>query len=97
MTEGPAAPSPGRWGQLPALLVLALVGAGLATAWQGHWRIGPGVIAAGLLLGSGLRLVLPPRRAGWLVVRSRLFDAGLLLAMASAMVVLAATIPRPRV
>lgn len=82
-------------GQAPALAVLAVVGAGLAVAASGHWRTGAGVLALALVLGSVLRLALPPPVAGWLVVRSRLFDAALLLGAGIAVLALAVTIPHP--
>ncbi len=75
--------------------VLAVVGVGLLEAARGHWRIGAGTIAVGLLLAAVLRVVLAPRRAGWLVVRSRAFDALLLLFAAAAVLALAVTIPHP--
>ncbi len=80
--------------QAPTLAVLAVVSAGLAIASSGHWRVGSGVVAMGLLLAAGLRLSLAPRFAGWLVVRSRIFDATLLLALGFGVLALAATIPR---
>lgn len=81
--------------QAPALAVLTVVGVGLAAASRGHWRMGAGTIALGLLLAAALRLVLAPRRAGWLVVRSRAFDALLLTAAGAAVLALAITIPHP--
>lgn len=81
--------------QAPALAVLAVVGAGLALASQGHWRMGAAGVAFGLLLAAALRVSLPPRSAGWLVVRSRAFDAALLLGLGVGVLALAVTIPRP--
>lgn len=81
--------------QLPSLTVLLVVGIGLAVASRGHWRMGSGLIALGLLLAAGLRLVLPGPYAGWLLVRSRAFDAALLLAAGLAVLALAITIPHP--
>ena len=89
-------PSPGgRGGELPWLAVLLVVAGGLGATAAGWWRTGTGVVALGLLLGAALRLGLPPRRAGWLVVRSRAFDAALLLTLGLAVLALAITIPRP--
>ena len=61
-----------------------------ALGWQ------PGVLLIGLalLLAAGLRLSLPVRQAGWLVVRSRSLDAAVLLGLGFSLVVLATTIPR---
>ncbi len=81
--------------EAPALAVLAVVGSGLVEAARGHWRVGSGMIAVGLLLAAVLRVVLAPRRAGWLVVRSRAFDVVLLLGAAGAVLALAVTIPHP--
>lgn len=75
--------------------VLLVVGAGLAVASRGYWRTGAGTVALGLLLAATLRISLPPRAAGWLVVRSRVFDAALLLGAGFGVLALAITIPRP--
>lgn len=75
--------------------MLAVAGAGLVLVATGSWRGGAGVLALALLLAAGLRLGLSPRRAGWLVVRSRAFDAGLLLLLGFAVLALSVVIPRP--
>lgn len=85
----------GRGGELPWLAVLLVVAGGLGATAAGYWSTGAGVVSLGLLLGALLRLVLPPSRAGWLVVRSRAFDAALLLGLGAAVLGLAVTIPRP--
>jgi hypothetical protein len=82
--------------QAPTVAVLAVVGAGLLAASRGHWRVGTATIALGLALAAVLRVVLAPRHAGWLVVRSRAFDALLLLVVAAAVFALALTIPHPQ-
>lgn len=79
--------------QLPALLVLAVVAAGLAAVSLSAWQTGLLVVGLGLLLGAGLRLVLPARSIGLLVVRSRAVDAAVLLALGFALVLLANTVP----
>ena len=89
----PSLPGPVR--QAPTLVVLAVVAVGLAVASRGYWRTGAGTVALALLLAGGLRLSLPARRAGWLVVRSRAFDAALLLGAGFAVLALAVTIPHP--
>jgi hypothetical protein len=78
--------------QLPALAVLALVAGGLLLAVL-SWRAGALVLALALLLAAGLRLGLPPRTAGWLVVRSRTLDATVLGVLGAALALLALTIP----
>lgn len=83
-----------RTGELPALAVLLVVGAGVLGAGVLHsWRVGSAVIGLGLCLGAALRLTLPVRQAGMLVVRSRGVDAAVMLALGLALVALANTIP----
>jgi hypothetical protein len=88
--------------ELPTLAVLAVVAAGLViVALVSHvfgfagWRAGAFVVGLGLLLAAGLRLTLRERQAGFLVVRSRGFDAAVLLVLGFALVALANTIPGP--
>jgi hypothetical protein len=88
--------------ELPALAVLCVVAAGLAIGALAHtvfnfpaWRAGAFVVGLGLLLAAGLRLTLRERQAGFLVVRSRGFDAAVLLVLGFALVALANTIPGP--
>ena len=79
--------------QLPAVLVLGLTGAGLVLGATADWQPGALVIGLALLLAAGLRLSLPVRQAGWLVVRTRGLDATVLLVLGFAVIVLANTIP----
>jgi hypothetical protein len=79
--------------ELPALAVLAVVAAGLGVGALLEWRIGAVIVGLGLLLAAGLRLSLRERQAGFLVVRSRGFDAAVLLVLGFALVALANTIP----
>lgn len=80
--------------ELPAAAVVAvgLVGVVLATA-QHHWRRGLYVVAAALLLGALLRLVLPARRVGWLAVRTKPVDVATLAVLGAALAVLAGAVP----
>ena len=80
------------------LTVLAVVAAGLAVGAlaANGWRIGAFIVGLGLLLAAGLRLTLRERQAGFLVVRSRGFDAAVLLTLGFALVALANTIPAAR-
>jgi hypothetical protein len=85
-----------RWlrrlgGQLPFLLVLALLAAAFVylAVTDGHWRRGTGGVALSLLVAGVLRLVLPNARAGLLALRGRWLDTvcylglgGLILAVA---------------
>lgn len=81
--------------ELPILGVLAVVAAGLVLGAVRQWRAGALVIAAGLLLAAVLRLVLPARRAGLLVVRSRRLDVATLLLLGAALMTLASSVPEP--
>jgi hypothetical protein len=75
--------------------VLAIFGLGIVIVAFGRWRKGLFVVAVGLLLGGFLRLVLPARRAGVLVVRSRITDVVTLATLGAAVLLLAAVIPNP--
>jgi hypothetical protein len=79
--------------ELPSLAVLAVVAAGLAVGALADWRAGAIIVGLALLLAAGLRLSLRERQAGFLVVRSRGFDAAVLLVLGFALVALANTIP----
>jgi hypothetical protein len=79
--------------ELPTVAVLAIVVAGLAVGALADWRLGAIIVGVALLLAAGLRLTLRERRAGLLVVRSRGFDAAVLLVLGFALVALANTIP----
>ncbi len=82
---------------LPLLAVSAVVAAGIAwAALLGHWRVGSAIVGVALCLGAALRLTLPQRQAGLLVVRSRTVDAAVLLALGLTVVALANTIPVTR-
>lgn len=86
--------------ELPTLAVLALIVLGLVLGASVHdiggtpgWKAGGFVVGLALLLAAGLRLSLRERQAGFLVVRSRGFDAAVLLVLGFAVVALANTIP----
>ena len=86
--------------ELPTVAVLALIAVGLVVGVtvQGFggtpgWKIGGFIVGLALLLAAGLRLTLRERQAGFLVVRSRGFDAAVLLVLGFALVALANTIP----
>ena len=82
-----------RLRQLPALVVLAVTALGLLLVATVASRPGVIVIGLALLLAAGLRLTLPTRQAGWLIVRTRSLDASFLLLLGFALVLLANTIP----
>ena len=62
--------------QLAFLVVLLVVAAAFLylIVEPGHWRRGSGGVAVAMLLAALLRAVLPPARAGLLVVRARWID-----------------------
>jgi len=72
-------------GGVTALLVVALDG----------FRLGCTLLGASMAFAAVARMVLPARRVGLLVVRSRIFDVLILAAMAGALVVLSVVIPGP--
>ncbi len=79
----------------PLLVVLAGVVAGLVIALVGEssWRLGCLVIGGSLVLGAVERIALPSREAGLLQVRSKAFDAGMLIVLGVMVVVLAIAVP----
>lgn len=79
--------------ELPTLAVLTVVASGLVIGALVDWRLGAIVLGVALLLAAGLRLTLRERQAGFLVVRSRGFDAAVLLVLGFALVALANSIP----
>ena len=79
--------------EAPTLLVLAVLATGLVAVAGHAWRHGTQLVGASLQLAAGLRIALPTRQAGLLVVRGRAFDAAVLLAMGLALVGLATSIP----
>lgn len=85
----------GLWRELPLMTVLALVGTGLVLGAVDRWRVGAVVLGAAVGLAAALRLLLPARRAGLLVVRSRRLDVAVLLVLAAGLVALASSVPAP--
>ena len=73
----------------PLVFILAAVAAGLWLVAVQHPRKGLATIALALAVAALLRLVLPPRDAGLLVVRNRFVDVSVLLVMSALVVVLA--------
>lgn len=82
--------------QWPLLAVLGGGVVGLALVGFDHFRIGCLLLGLSVLFASLARLVLPARRVGLLVVRSRAFDVLALTTMGIALVVLAVIVPTPR-
>ena len=79
--------------QLPLLAVLIAVGVGLLLVTFEHWRRGLVVIGVALLAAAALRLLLPVRQVGFLAVRSRPVDVGLLAGCGLALTAIALAIP----
>jgi hypothetical protein len=77
--------------QLPLLLSILVVGAGLVLVTFGYWRRGLVVIGLALIGAALLRLLLPLRRVGLLAVRSRSVDVLLLAGTGLALTVLTLT------
>lgn len=75
------------------LAVLAIVAVGVALAALGHWRRAAVVIASALLVAGLLRMVLPRRLAGLLVVRRVSFDAAVYLGLGILMAAAALVVP----
>lgn len=84
-----------RFAEWPMTAVLVGVAVGLAIVGTDRFRTGTVVIAGATLLGAVLRAGLPERRAGLLVVRSRVVDVLTLLIMGSSLLVLAIVVPGP--
>ena len=62
-------------------MILAVCCAGIAVVAAGNWRLGVRVLAVGLMVAAGLRLILPARDAGMLAVRHRAIDVTVLGAL----------------
>jgi hypothetical protein len=93
-THAELARPPRRWPD-PLLLILIGVTVGVLVAALRRPQSGLFVVAGALALGAVLRLVLRPRDAGSLVVRSRQVDVLVLATLATAVGVLAAVTPFP--
>jgi len=92
--EAPA-PPPVRRRPDPLLLVAAGVAGGIGVVALRRPQVGLYVIAGALALGAVLRLLLRPRDAGSLVVRSRRVDVAVLAGLAVALGVIAGLTPFP--
>jgi len=79
--------------QWPLLTVLGGGVVGLAAVALDHFLTGCLLLGASVLFAGLARLLLPARRVGLLVVRSRAFDVLVLAVMGVALVVLALVVP----
>jgi Protein of unknown function (DUF3017) len=91
----PPGPQGRRFAQWPLAIVLVCFGAGLGIVATEHFRRGSVLVGGSLLLAAALRLLLSPRQAGLLVVRSRAFDVGFLAGVGVAVVALAFSVRAP--
>ena len=82
-----------RLSQWPIGSVLLGVLAGLFVSLVDGWRPGAVVVGLAVVVAAVLRLVLPERTLGLLVVRSRAMDVTLLLLAGVGVVVLALLVP----
>ncbi|MGH3327883.1 MAG: DUF3017 domain-containing protein [Streptomycetales bacterium] len=82
-----------RFREWPIALVLTGVVVGLCVVAADRFRPGSVVLAGAVLLAAGLRLALPARQAGILVVRSRFTDVFTLGVLGGMLMVLALVVP----
>lgn len=80
----------------PLLVVLLMVGVGVAYGAFEHWRRATVAVGGAMGVAGFLRLVLPPQVAGLLVVRRKAFDVTVYLFLAVAIVVVAFVVPPAR-
>jgi hypothetical protein len=93
--RGEGGPLAGVARELPLVAVLTVVAGGLLLGALDRWRVGAVVLGTAVLLAAALRLLLPARRAGLLVVRTRRLDVAVLLVLGTALLGLAASVPAP--
>jgi hypothetical protein len=80
--------------ELPLAVSAGVAAAGLVlVAVLDRWRLGSAVIGLAFCVAAALRLTLPARQAGLLVVRSRAIASAVLLTLGFGLVALANTIP----
>lgn len=93
--DQPAAPRryPSTIGGAFYLAVLVMTISGVVVAAASDWRAGVRIIGGALAVAAVLRLVLRDRDAGMLAVRHRVLDVAILVIIAVALFVLAASIP----
>ncbi|WP_165966220.1 DUF3017 domain-containing protein [Actinomadura sp. 7K534] len=83
-----------RWlAQLPYLIVLSGVGAGLTLCAFNYFRKGAGLMAAALLIGALARLLLPESQLGPLAVRSRSIDCWTLVILGEMVAFVSLSVP----
>lgn len=97
MSTAPQTPGPGSTGLLrePLVWLLVVVTVGLVLIRAHHTRAGLGVIVAAVSVAALLRLILTPRAAGLLAVRTRGFDVAVMTSLALGLGTLLAVVPFP--
>ena len=92
-----AGPPGGAAAQVPYLIVLCGVIAGLALIWQGAHYVRPGTltVAGALFVAATARLILPEQRAGLLASRRRSIDVTALAILAVGLLVAGLVLPIP--
>ncbi len=76
------------------VLAIAIAGLGSVVVSSQHWLRGVLIAASALLVAGVARFVLPPRQAGLLAVRGRLFDTACYLALGGSIVLFGLLLPR---
>ncbi|WP_150236990.1 DUF3017 domain-containing protein [Nocardiopsis quinghaiensis] len=93
--EHPVRPKVPYWlSQVPYLLVMSALAAGIVVVAAAHFKRGPAIIAGALLLAAVFRLFLPKDWIGMLAVRRRWIDLLTLVALAVLLIVLAWVAPQ---
>lgn len=89
---GPAVP---YWlSQVPYMLVMSALAAGIVVVAAAYFKRGPAIIAGALLLAAAFRLYLPGDWIGMLAVRRRWIDLLTLVGLAVLLIVLAWVAPQ---
>lgn len=81
-----------RYGAPGLVVAIAALGLGLLPV---QFQLGALVFSLALVVALVLRIVLPTRRAGLLVVRTKAIDVAVLAVLAGALLVLTLTVPAP--
>ena len=80
--------------QVPYVLVLSALAAGVFIVAAAYFKRGPAIIAGALLLAAAFRAYLPAEWVGMLAVRRRWVDLATLITMAVLLIVLAWVAPQ---
>jgi hypothetical protein len=86
----------GWFAQLPYILVLCGVAAGLVLVALNHFKRGSVLLAAAALLGALARLLLSGKHVGMLATRKKGTDVFIMVAFAIGIAVVAWVVPPPK-